>query len=165
MVGVAQLVEHLVVVQVAAGSSPVTHPTDGSARRRWRGPTRFTSGASGGLVRDCRQLHDGWLLDLVRPAPGALVARLADVPATVPGCVHTDLMAAGLLADPYLDRNEDAQHWVGDSDWRYRTTLQVADEPADDRADRVDLVFDGLDTVADISWDGAPLGRTRNMHR
>ena len=27
MVGVAQLVEHLVVVQVAAGSSPVTHPT------------------------------------------------------------------------------------------------------------------------------------------
>ncbi|MDT7708850.1 MAG: hypothetical protein QOG20_4457, partial [Pseudonocardiales bacterium] len=27
MVGVAQLVEHLVVVQGAAGSSPVTHPT------------------------------------------------------------------------------------------------------------------------------------------
>ncbi len=26
VVGVAQLVEHLVVVQVAAGSSPVTHP-------------------------------------------------------------------------------------------------------------------------------------------
>ena len=28
MVGVAQLVEHLVVVQDAAGSSPVTHPTN-----------------------------------------------------------------------------------------------------------------------------------------
>ena len=28
MVGVAQLVEHLVVVQDVAGSSPVTHPTD-----------------------------------------------------------------------------------------------------------------------------------------
>jgi hypothetical protein len=28
MVGIAQLVEHLVVVQVAAGSSPVTHPTE-----------------------------------------------------------------------------------------------------------------------------------------
>ena len=26
MVGIAQLVEHLVVVQVVAGSSPVTHP-------------------------------------------------------------------------------------------------------------------------------------------
>src|SRR3954447_22888338 len=31
MVGVAQLVEHLVVVQVVAGSSPVTHPA-GSRR-------------------------------------------------------------------------------------------------------------------------------------
>ena len=29
MVGVAQLVEHLVVVQDAAGSSPVTHPNNG----------------------------------------------------------------------------------------------------------------------------------------
>jgi hypothetical protein len=27
MVGVAQLVEHLVVAQVAVGSSPITHPT------------------------------------------------------------------------------------------------------------------------------------------
>jgi hypothetical protein len=27
MVGIAQLVEHLVVVQGAAGSSPVTHPS------------------------------------------------------------------------------------------------------------------------------------------
>ena len=39
-VGVAQLVEHLVVVQVAAGSSPVTHPTSRTAPRpahRWSG--------------------------------------------------------------------------------------------------------------------------------
>jgi len=32
MVGVAQLVEHLVVVQDAAGSSPVTHPKKKPAR-------------------------------------------------------------------------------------------------------------------------------------
>ena len=30
MVGIAQLVEHLVVVQGAAGSSPVTHPKEES---------------------------------------------------------------------------------------------------------------------------------------
>ena len=37
MVGVAQLVEHLVVVQEVAGSSPVTHPNEGirSPNRRW----------------------------------------------------------------------------------------------------------------------------------
>jgi hypothetical protein len=33
MVGVAQLVEHLVVVQVVAGSSPVTHPMAGPCLR------------------------------------------------------------------------------------------------------------------------------------
>ena len=32
MVGVAQLVEHLVVAQVAVGSSPITHPIKTNAR-------------------------------------------------------------------------------------------------------------------------------------
>ena len=51
MVGVAQLVEHLVVVQVAAGSSPVTHPMslltrgDAVARSPSRGPGHGSSRA------------------------------------------------------------------------------------------------------------------------
>src|SRR5689334_9332627 len=43
MVGVAQLVEHLVVVQDVAGSSPVTHP-DGDVMSRVRTSSR-TRGA------------------------------------------------------------------------------------------------------------------------
>ena len=43
VVGVAQLVEHLVVVQGAAGSSPVTHPTVMSAGHR-QGPNPQGSG-------------------------------------------------------------------------------------------------------------------------
>ncbi len=55
MVGVAQLVEHLVVVQVVAGSSPVTHPTKVGPRRYLRGPTScpwrlMCSGAKGGWL-------------------------------------------------------------------------------------------------------------------
>ena len=43
MVGVAQLVEHLVVVQVAAGSSPVTHPSiRGCAFTRMAQPRIFS---------------------------------------------------------------------------------------------------------------------------
>ncbi len=34
MVGVAQLVEHLVVAQVVVGSSPITHPTEYRAKVR-----------------------------------------------------------------------------------------------------------------------------------
>jgi hypothetical protein len=42
MVGVAQLVEHLVVVQVVAGSSPVTHPKSKAiCVRGKRGPGRL----------------------------------------------------------------------------------------------------------------------------
>ena len=41
----------------------------------------------------------------------------------MPGCVHTDLLAARLVPDPYLDENEGSLAWVSDVDWRYETTL------------------------------------------
>ena len=45
------------------------------------------------------------------------------VPATVPGCVHTDLLAAGLIPDPYLDDNETRLGWIGRTDWAYETVF------------------------------------------
>jgi hypothetical protein len=45
MVGVAQLVEHLVVVQVAAGSSPVTHPITPQVRAMLAGRVPPREGA------------------------------------------------------------------------------------------------------------------------
>ncbi|GAA3206304.1 glycoside hydrolase family 2 protein [Actinocorallia longicatena] len=83
------------------------------------------------------------------------------IPAQVPGCVHVDLLAAGLIEDPYLDANELGVAWVGREDWRYTTVLPAPP----DGFERTDLVFDGLDTVAAVELDGAVLGRTRNMHR
>jgi beta-mannosidase len=41
--------------------------------------------------------------------------------AEVPGCVHTDLMAAGVIPDPYLDGNETAHRWMHEIDWPYTT--------------------------------------------
>jgi beta-mannosidase len=84
------------------------------------------------------------------------------VPATVPGCVHTDLLAAGLIPDPFVDANEDELRWIGRTDWVYETTFAAADEL---RAERVDLVCYGLDTVATVELNGVALGRTQNMHR
>ncbi|GAB3955399.1 hypothetical protein GCM10027614_64520 [Micromonospora vulcania] len=83
------------------------------------------------------------------------------VPATVPGCVHTDLLDAGLIPDPYLDDNERTLAWIGHTDWVYRTTF--VHQPGDD--DRVDLVCAGLDTVATITLNGVQVGSTENMHR
>ncbi|MFG1847174.1 glycoside hydrolase family 2 protein [Micromonospora carbonacea] len=108
-----------------------------------------------------QSLHEGWLLRAVAggQAPPQVAGR--SVPASVPGCVHTDLLAAGLIPDPYLDDNETALAWIGRTDWVYETTF---DAPAGD-ADRVDLVCAGLDTVATLAVNGVEVGRSENMHR
>ncbi|MFD0967208.1 glycoside hydrolase family 2 protein [Plantactinospora endophytica] len=87
----------------------------------------------------------------------------ARVPATVPGCVHTDLLAAGLVPDPYLDEHELALAWIGRTDWCYETTFQWA--AGGRNGERVELVCAGLDTVATVVLNDVVLGRTANMHR
>ncbi|MFI8525949.1 glycoside hydrolase family 2 protein [Promicromonospora sukumoe] len=105
-----------------------------------------------------------WTLHLDTAGPDADQTVLAALPiaATVPGTVHTDLLAAGLIDDPYLDRNELLTPWIGRSRWRYETTLPAAGAPG---AERTDLVLDGLDTLATVSVDGVERLRTRNMFR
>ncbi|MEU5828603.1 glycoside hydrolase family 2 protein [Micromonospora tulbaghiae] len=106
-------------------------------------------------------LHEGWTL---RAEPGpAVPPEIAGtaVPATVPGCVHTDLLAAGLIPDPYLDDNENRLTWIGRTGWVYETTF--AWQPGDE--DRIDLVCAGLDTVATVTLNGVEVGRTENQHR
>ncbi|MCZ0986287.1 glycoside hydrolase family 2 protein [Streptomyces diastatochromogenes] len=82
------------------------------------------------------------------------------LPARVPGCVHTDLLAAGVIPDPFLGRNETEVAWVGRREWTYETELRAASGH-----EQTDLVFEGLDTAAEITLDGQLLGRVRNMHR
>lgn len=110
-----------------------------------------------------RPLQDNWTCSLasvgLQVPPD--VAQDLPVAASVPGCVHTDLMAAGLLPDPYLDRNELEVDWVGRQTWRYSTSFDWADEGFDN----VDLVFMGLDTVATVVLNGVEIASTRNMHR
>ncbi|MDT0268426.1 glycoside hydrolase family 2 protein [Streptomyces sp. DSM 44915] len=106
-------------------------------------------------------LHDGWQLTAVAgPVPEHIAGRT--VPAEVPGSAHLDLLAAGLIGEPYLDRAEEELVWAHRTDWRYATTVAAPAAAADER---VDLVFDGLDTVATVEWAGRTLGSTANMFR
>ena len=85
------------------------------------------------------------------------------LPAMVPGCVHTALIAAGRIPDPFYRDNEKAVMWVGEADWEYRRTFQAA--PALLAHDRLLMRFDGLDTLATIWLNGVELAQTDNMFR
>ena len=112
------------------------------------------------MTVDRRPLHYRWTVSAARgPVPEHIRAAGA-VPASIPGTVHTDLMTAGLIPDPYLDENEKTQSWIGITDWTYRTTFDA--QPDDEHQE---IVFEGLDTIARVRLNGKILGETRNMHR
>jgi beta-mannosidase len=85
------------------------------------------------------------------------------MPAVVPGCVHTDLVRAGKIPDPFYGTNEKGLQWIEHTDWEYRTSF--AADPALLAHERVELVFDGLDTYADVSVNGAHVLAAANMFR
>lgn len=106
-------------------------------------------------------LDRDWTVSAVDP-PGSGGLAVGPIAATVPGSVYADLVAAGLLADPLLDRNEAAADWVGRSRWRFETPLLL--EPLEP-GEQVHLVFEGIDTAATIRLDGVELLSVENMHR
>lgn len=94
--------------------------------------------------------------------------------ATVPGQVHTDLMAAGLLQDPDTGFGELEQYWIGHSTWTYSRTFTwtspdwTSPDPTstDPHASgaRTELVADGLDTIAVVRLNGQEVARTADQH-
>lgn len=85
------------------------------------------------------------------------------LPATVPGCIHTDLLAAGKIPNPFYRDNEQKVQWVGETNWIYRRSFEVS--AADLAHDRVFLRCEGLDTFTTIRVNGRELARTDNMFR
>jgi beta-mannosidase len=85
------------------------------------------------------------------------------LPATVPGCVHTDLLAIGKIPDPFIGKNELDVKWVAAKDWEYSRVFTL-DGPILS-ADRVFLVCKGIDTIADVILNGNLIGHTENMFR
>ncbi len=107
-------------------------------------------------------LHNNWTL--IPSADATNRSRLrGPIPAQVPGCVHTDLLRANLIPDPYENNNEHALQWIGQSDWTYQTTF--IPDAALFQHERIDLVAEGLDTVATVYLNGSEVARTQNMHR
>src|SRR5947199_7816907 len=84
-------------------------------------------------------------------------------PASVPGCVHTDLLNNKLIEDPFYRDNEKKLQWIGKTDWDYQTTLNLTAVML--KRKNLELVFAGLDTYADVFLNDQPVISTDNMFR
>ncbi|MBL8878434.1 MAG: glycoside hydrolase family 2 protein [Phycisphaerales bacterium] len=102
-----------------------------------------------------------WTLTIPNEAavPAALRGRV--IPARVPGCVHLDLIQAGLIEHPNIGFAELEQTWIGACDWTYRCRFVAADSLLS--RERVDLRCEGLDTVCTLDLNGRRIGNAANM--
>lgn len=89
--------------------------------------------------------------------------RKLDLPAHVPGSVHTDLLAAHAIPDPFYRFNEKEVEWVGEVPWTYARSFDV---PSSLLAKRhLVLRAEGLDTLATIRLNGKEVAKTGNLFR
>jgi beta-mannosidase len=83
--------------------------------------------------------------------------------ATVPGTVHTDLLANKKIPDPFYRNNEKDLQWIDKADWEYKTQFKAGASLLAN--DKIELKFDGLDTYADVWLNGQLVLQADNMFR
>ena len=108
-----------------------------------------------------RPLNSGWQFRAITAAEHAEVAGWHA--AQVPGVVQTDLLAARLIPDPFYGDNESRLQWIGLADWEYQTTFNI--DAATLQHEHLDLIFDGLDTFAEVFLNDQRLLTADNMFR
>ncbi len=116
-------------------------------------------------------MFEQWKLMDFTPGEGLTANVFAEVfddtqwmDVSVPGDVHTALIAAERITHPFTDRNEEACRWVEDREWWYRLTFTPELSRLQDD-ERLQLVFHGLDTFATIWLNGELIGEHANMFR
>jgi beta-mannosidase len=81
----------------------------------------------------------------------------------LPGDVHSALLAAGLIPDPFVGFNEEQVQWVGERDWIARRSVRIEEELLD--APSVYLNADVVDTFCSIHVNGQEAGVCGNHFR
>ena len=84
--------------------------------------------------------------------------------AIVPGTIHTDLLRAGMINDPFKGTNEKKLQWVDRQNWNYSREFFI-DDSSLIAAGNVELVFEGLDTRADVYFNDSLILMSNNMFR
>ncbi len=84
-------------------------------------------------------------------------------PATVPGSIYTDLINNKTIQHPFFGKNEEKSRWVDSTTWVYQKSFSLKGMQFNN--ENLSLVFEGLDTYADIYLNDKLLGNANNMFR
>ncbi|KAI1387515.1 glycoside hydrolase family 2 protein [Hypoxylon trugodes] len=84
------------------------------------------------------------------------------IPGKVPSHAHLDLLESEVISDPYYGLNDFDLRWVALSSWNYTTQLSGL---STDENIKTFLLFNGLDTYADIKLCSQPVASTNNQFR
>ncbi|MFC4738832.1 glycoside hydrolase family 2 protein [Flavobacterium ponti] len=85
------------------------------------------------------------------------------LPATVPGTIHTDLLANHIIENPFYGTNEKDLQWIENENWNYKTSFVISKSELKNK--NIDLQFEGLDTYATVFLNGKPVLEANNMFR
>lgn len=84
-------------------------------------------------------------------------------PAHVPGLVHSDLLRLEKIPDPWYGSNEKELQWIENKNWIYRCNFEIA--ASELLQQHIDLIFEGLDTYAEVFLNGEKILFADNMFR
>jgi len=80
-----------------------------------------------------------------------------------PTDVHMALMEAGVIPDPFYQDHEKELQWIGQYDWKFETRFNLDD--AFLKHEHIELVFEGLDTYAEVVINDSLVLSADNMFR
>lgn len=79
----------------------------------------------------------------------------------IPGDVHSALLQAGKIKDPYWGKNEIDLQYLNREDWVFSRLFQL--EEAFIQSPSVCINFDSIDTIAEVTINGHVIGYSDNM--
>ncbi|XP_066254951.1 beta-mannosidase-like [Euwallacea similis] len=80
---------------------------------------------------------------------------------TVPGGIYSDMMNLNILENIFTFYHDNDTSWVGTINWIYALNFTIDEGLLD--YEHINLVFDGVDTFADIELNNVLIGSTQNM--
>ncbi|KAL0950040.1 hypothetical protein HGRIS_010048 [Hohenbuehelia grisea] len=105
-------------------------------------------------------ISEGWVYTQIGGGEGTKDGEWLQI-SQFPTTVHVELLKAKRIPDPFIGLHEWDVQWVGEAKWAFKTTFQVAEQ--DLALQNADLVFEGLDTFANITLNGTKILDSHNQ--